>query len=129
MSIGTTVEAVSDKEKSGIATFANSAMKSLQEHEDYIADSFQDGLNRNGNIMKVPPYLMERFKMWEEHFTTPEDLAMVAAAKKKTLEALRETSDYVAEQAEKKVDRVRLEIAVKAVSRMTQAAQQVLSSQ
>jgi hypothetical protein len=123
------VGAVSGSERSGIANFAESAMEALKQHEDNISDSFREGLNPGGAIMKVPDSVMSRFKAWESAFTRPEDLAMVAAVKQKTLMAMRETADYVAEQAEKKVDRVRLELALKAVSKTTQSVQQLLSSQ
>jgi hypothetical protein len=123
------VGSVDAQGESGLAKFATNAIQSLREQEENIADSFYDGLRPDGQLLKVPEHITERFRVWEESFSSPEDLAKVAEVKQRVTTMLEGTADYVTSQIESKTKRVQLELAMKAVSKTTQGIQQLLSSQ
>lgn len=123
------VGSISTVRETGLAGFASSIVHSLKQQELVISDSFHEGLRANGPVMKMPDHMTERFRVWEESFSSPEDLAKVAEVKKRVTAMMESTSNYVASQVESKTKRVQLELAMKAVSKGTQGIQQLLSSQ
>lgn len=126
------VQAVGAIEKggeTGIAGFATNVIESLKEQELTISDSFREGLRPDGHLLKMPDHMTERFRVWEEKFTSPEDIAKVAEVKQQVTAMMGATADHVVGQIERKTQKVQLELAMKAVSKTTQGIQQLLSSQ
>ena len=116
-------------EARGFSTLANQVMERFQYHEDRIQQSFAKGLEPNGELTGLPDYVKQQFKRWDEEFTRPEDLALVRVLKQK-VQALHESNvNYIRDQVRVKSDSLRLETAMKAVSKTTQGIQQLLSSQ
>ena len=129
MDASNAVGAVNGTSESGIGRFAETVIDSLKEHEQRISDRFGDGLRADGPLMKMPDHISERFTVWESTFHTPEDLKLVAEAKRMMNDMYSNTSQYIADQVESKTKKVQLELAMKAVSKSTQGIQQLLSSQ
>ncbi len=123
------VGSVQAKGENGLASFASNAIQSLKAQESEIADSFYEGLRPDGELLKVPEHITQRFRVWEENFSSPEDLAKIAEVKQRVTTMLKGTDDYIVSQVESKTKRVQLELAMKAVSKTTQGIQQLLSSQ
>jgi hypothetical protein len=123
------VGSITEVRESGIAGFASHVVQALKQQELKIADSFQEGLRPDGLLLKMPDHITERFRVWEESFSSPEDLAKISEVKQKVTGMMDGTSEYVTSQVETKTKRVQLELAMKAVSKSTQGIQQLLSSQ
>lgn len=129
MGFSNAIGAVNEVRPSGIAGFATNVVESLKAHELNIERAFNDGLLENAKDRNMPAHIAERFRVWEQSFTSPEDLAKVSEVKQRVTEMMRSTSDYVTSQIERKTQTVQLELAMKAVAKGTQGIQQLLSSQ
>ncbi len=114
---------------SGLAGFASNAVQALKKQEQAISDGLTEGLAKSGPVMKMPDHIKERFRVWEDTFDSPEDLARVAEVKQRVTAMMESTTDYVASTVERKTQKVQLELAMKAVSKSTQGIQQLLSAQ
>jgi hypothetical protein len=113
----------------GLGGVADNIVNALKAQEAKISDTFVEGLRPDGHLMKLPTHMTDQFKKWEEAFTSPEDLALVAGVKGKVIEMAQLNSEYIQTTIERKAEKVRLELAMKAVSKTTQGIQQLLSSQ
>lgn len=125
----TSVDAVQGSEPSGLAKFSSSVIEQLQEQENYLSVSLKDGLKKDGDLQKMPAHMTESFRRWEETFTSPEERVLIANVKRQVVEIMNESAAYTEDAVGRKSERIQLELAVKAIAKVTQGVQQLLSSQ
>lgn len=113
----------------GLDSFARNAMAALEREEGKIRQALDQGLAPSGPLMSMPRHVQDQFTRWENEFTSPEDLKMVDRIKKRVTELTAENQSYIRDRVSENSDRLRLELAMKAVSKTTQGLQQLLSSQ
>lgn len=113
----------------GLAGFAENALKTLEKQELKFQESFVKGLDPGGDLLKTPKFLKDQFARWDQQFTRPEDIALVAALKKQILEISAINKDVIRDKVVENTERLKLELAMKAVSKTTQGLQQLLSAQ
>ncbi len=123
------IEPTSSVEKSGIGAFIRNSIDELKAQEANIHESFAEGLRPDGHLMKLPDHVSDQFKRWENTFTSPEDKALVSEVKRKVIEMSESNSAYIRERVDGNTEKIRLELAMKAVSKTTQGIQQLLSAQ
>ncbi|MGL6209786.1 MAG: hypothetical protein ACRC14_08160 [Paracoccaceae bacterium] len=125
----TAISAAVPPERDGIVGIGAQIADSLKEHEAGFRKSFVEGLDPSGDLMRRPGYLREQFQRWDETYTSPEDRAMVDTLKRKVLEMAEVTSQNIRDKVRDNSERLKLELAMKAVSKTTQGIQSLLQSQ
>ncbi len=125
----TPIAAAAVPETHGLAGFGAQLADSLKSHEARFRKSFVEGLDPAGDLMRTPGYLREQFQKWDETYTRPEDRAMVETLKRKVLQMTEITNDNIRDKVRDNAERLKLELAIKAVNKATQGVQSLLSSQ
>lgn len=116
-------------QRQGLPGFTSRVIDSLKREEMAMSEAFSEGLRPDGSLMRMPEHMTDRFRKWEEMFSSPEDLAKIAEVKSRVTALMEGTSNYIRDTVERRTQRVQLELAMKAVSKGTQGIQQILASQ
>ncbi|MCP1846095.1 hypothetical protein ACVIHI_009126 [Bradyrhizobium sp. USDA 4524] len=128
----TTVSVGQARNLQSLQSFADIGQRlanAVRQQEDDIAKTFQAVLDQSSPLLNIPTPIQEQFKQWDKYLRTPEEREAALAIKKKIVNMYSENSAYIRQKTQHGIDKIQLELAVKAISKTINSAQQLLSSQ
>ncbi|OED49569.1 hypothetical protein AB838_05770 [Rhodobacteraceae bacterium (ex Bugula neritina AB1)] len=122
-------QSATGQEDTGVPGIAKNFSETLQGYEQHIIGDIEKSLAPDSAIQKLPKHVQDQFKTWDNHFTDPESRALMESVKKKIIEMHGSNQDYIREKVKSNADKIRIEFAIKAISKTTNGIQQILSAQ
>ncbi|MDC0659467.1 hypothetical protein N6L27_15810 [Leisingera sp. SS27] len=117
------------QEEAGVPGIAKNFSETLKGYERHISGDIEKSLEPGSAILKLPQHVQDQFKKWDDQFTDPETRALMEAVKKKIIEMHNSNTDYIRDKVKSNADKIKIEFAIKAISKTTNGIQQILSAQ
>ncbi|WP_173932934.1 hypothetical protein [Chelativorans sp. Marseille-P2723] len=132
MSISFTLSAPQEKPAApGVDGLQTRLIETLRQQEESIVGDINDALDPSSPLMSLPRPVQELFRRWADHpkYLTPEQARLMDVTKNKIIQLHNDNRDYIRNKVAQNADKIQLEAAVKAVSKIVNGVQQLLSSQ
>lgn len=132
MSMSFTLSApAAESQSTGINGLQERLVETLRKQEEYIVGDIHTAVDLSSPLMSLPQPLKEQFRRWaaDAAHQTPEQAKMFQVAKNKIIELHNDNRDYIRNQVEVTADKIRLEMSIKAIGKVMNGVQQLLSSQ
>ena len=117
------------QDEAGVPGIAKKFSETIKGYEQHIIGDIEEALSPGSEIQKLPKHVQDQFKQWDNYFTDPESRALMESVKKKIIEMHNSNQDYIREKVKSNADKIRIEFAIKAISKTTNGIQQILSAQ
>ncbi|RCS21558.1 hypothetical protein DUT91_23245 [Phyllobacterium salinisoli] len=101
----------------------------LRQSEQAIQKDINGALDSSNPLMKMPSHIRELFQRLEAQALPPEQKAMYAAFKKNIIEMVQQKKQFIEQGVSRNLDKVQLELSMKAINKILSSIQQILSSQ
>ncbi|MFK4064096.1 hypothetical protein [Brucella anthropi] len=101
----------------------------MRDHDAYIIGELDDALQLKGPLMSRPRYISEQFQKWSLQIDNPEQLALLRLVQRKMDTMHKNNRDFIKKKIQSNIQKVQLELSLKAMSKTTAGLQQLLSSQ
>lgn len=116
-------------QQSGLVQMAKDVGQNLDGMERYITDDLRRLAKPDSILMELPQHYTEMFARWDAAGKTPEEHKMYDEIKKSLIEIHETRADSLKNKVASDGERLELQFSVKAIGKVTQAMQSMLSQQ
>ena len=122
---------LAESDAPGIHGLQMRLLETMGGEEQKITEVIEAALDPSGPLMSLPRPVVEQFRRWENQAgsMSPEEAWLFQVIKNKIIEIHEDNRNYIRNKVASNADKIRLELSIKAISKVINGVQQLLTSQ